>query len=220
MMMVLVQRMVRRPHVDAVRVPLGQVRAALESLPGCGSRDALMGVEGAAARAYFAALSHLVPEDLRFAGRSRRPPLDVVNAALSYGYSILLGEVVSALCAAGLDPAIGFLHVAEDNRPSLALDLMEEFRPMVVDQAVISAIRRGELCADHARQDAETGGVLLSKQGRGALVTSYERRMVQMTRSALPGFAGSLRRHLYRQAERLAAYVHDPGSTWSGLSWR
>ena len=76
-------------------------------------------MEGAAARQHFQALGAIVPEDVRFEGRSRRPPADVINAALSYGYAILLGEAVSALCAAGLDPAIGLLH-AEPGQPSIA----------------------------------------------------------------------------------------------------
>ena len=122
-----------------------------------------MGIEGAAAREYVAALGKIGPEDMRFAGRSRQPPADGINAALSYGYAIILGEAVSALCAAGLDPAIGLLHAEQGRRPSLALDLMEEFRPLI---------------------------------------------------------SGSLRRHLYRQAERVAACIHDPQATWTGLSWR
>jgi CRISP-associated protein Cas1 len=93
------------------------------------TRDELMGIEGAAAREYFGALGQIMPDGLRFAGRSRQPPGDLINVALSYGYAIIVGEAVSAQCAAGLDPAIGLLHAEQDRRPSLALDLMEEFRP-------------------------------------------------------------------------------------------
>lgn len=87
--------------------------------------------------------SFRIAPGLAFEGRSRQPPADVVNAALSYGYAIPAGEAVSALCAAGLDPAIGLLHADADRRPSLALDLMEEFRPLVVDQVVTAAVKRG-----------------------------------------------------------------------------
>jgi CRISPR associated protein, Cas1 family len=110
-------------------------------------------VPGAAARAYFGALGQIMPDGMTFAGRSRRPPEDIINAALSYGYAIILGETVSALCAAGLDPAIGLLHADDDNRPSLALDLMEEFRPLVVDQVVVSAARRAELRPEHGHRE-------------------------------------------------------------------
>jgi CRISP-associated protein Cas1 len=192
----------------------------LAMLPDCRTRDECMGIEGAAAREYFAALEQIVPADMHFSGRSRQPPEDLVNAALSYGYAIILGETVSALCAAGLDPAIGFLHGEQDRRPSLALDLMEEFRPLVVDQVVIAAARKAELRPEHGHREEAVHGVLLTKAGREILVAGYERRMLQHTRGALPGLSGSLRRHLYRQAERIAAIVHDPDASWTGLSWR
>ena len=136
------------------------------------------------------------------------------------GTRIILGEAVSALCAAGLDPAIGMLHAEQERRPSLALDLMEEFRPLIVDQVVVSAARRAELRPEHGHREEALHGVLLTKAGREILVAGYERRMLQHTKGALPGLSGSLRRHLYRQAERLAAYIHDPAATWTGLSWR
>ena len=91
--------------------------------------DELMGLEGAASNAYFDCLSRLVPEDVAFHGRSRRPPKDLANAAFSYAYAILLAECTGALLAAGLEPSLGVLHASTDKRPSLSLDLMEEFRP-------------------------------------------------------------------------------------------
>lgn len=218
--MVLLQRLARRDNTEIITSAVGQISELLAMLPECGTREELMGIEGAAAREYFAALGQIMPDGLRFAGRSRQPPGDLINAALSYGYAIILSEAVSALCAAGLDPAIGLLHAEQDNRPSLALDLMEEFRPLVVDQIVVAAARRGELRSEHGRRDEALHGVLLTKAGREVLVGEYERRMLQHTKGALPGLSGSMRRHLYRQAERLAAYVYDPLAAWTGLSWR
>ncbi len=218
--LVLLQRLARRDNSEIVSSAVGQIGELLAMLPECGTRDELMGIEGAAAREYFAALGRIMPDGLRFVGRSRQPPGDLINAALSYGYAIILGESVAALCAAGLDPAIGLLHAEQDRRPSLALDLMEEFRPLVVDQVVVAAARRGELRPEHGHRDEALHGVLLTKAGREIIVGGYERRMLQHTKGALPGLSGSLRRHLYRQAERLAAYVHDPEASWTGLSWR
>jgi len=218
--MVLLQRLARRDNTEIVSSAVGQISELLAMLPQCGTRDELMGIEGAAAREYFAALGQIMPDGLRFVGRSRQPPGDLINAALSYGYAIILGEAVSALCATGLDPAIGLLHAEQDNRPSLALDLMEEFRPLVVDQLVVAAARRGELRPEHGHREEAVHGVLLTKAGREVIVGQYEQRMLQHTKGALPGLSGSMRRHLYRQAERLAAYVHDPLATWTGLSWR
>jgi CRISP-associated protein Cas1 len=218
--MILLQRFARRDNSETVMDAVGQMEQLTAMLPECGTPDELMGIEGAAAREYFAALGQIVPEDMRFIGRSRQPPADTVNAALSYGYAIILGEAVSALCSAGLDPAIGLLHTEQDRRPSLALDLMEEFRPLIVDQVVIAAARRGELRPEHGHREESLHGVLLTKAGREVLVDAYERRMLQHTKGALSGLSGSLRRHLYRQAERVAAYVHDPEAIWTGLSWR
>ena len=217
---VLLQRLGRRDCAEVVAEATGQMESILAMVPDCTSRDELMGMEGAAARTYFQALGGIVPEGVRFEGRSRRPPADVINAALSYGYAILLGEAVSALCAAGLDPAIGMLHAEQDNRPSLALDLMEEFRPLIVDQVVISAARRRALTAAHGRREDPIPGVLLTKAGKEALIDGYELRMLQRTAGALLGFSGSMRRHLYRQAEQISAIVHRTSPSWVGMSWR
>jgi len=217
---VVLQRANRRETHEAVGTAGVYITRMTAMLGEAIERDGLMGVEGTSARAYFEALGALVPPELAFTGRSRRPPLDLVNSALSFGYALLLAETISATVAAGLEPSAGMLHADIDSRPSLALDLMEEFRPLVVDQIVLSAARRGELRPEHARHDEERGGVLLTKAGRDVLLTRYERRMLQTTRGALPGFSGTLRAHLYRQAQRLAAWIEYRDDPWTGLSWR
>ena len=217
---VLLQRSNRRETDESVGVATTYITRMTGMLSEATERDGLMGVEGTCARAYFEALGALVPTELTFTGRSRRPPQDLVNSALSFGYALLLAEAVSATVAAGLEPSAGLLHADHDRRPSLALDLMEEFRPLVVDQVVLAASRRGELRAEHARRDEERGGVLLTKAGREVMLTRYERRMLQTTRGALPGFSGTLRGHLYRQAQRLAAWIEHRSDAWTGLSWR
>ncbi|MFT4189116.1 MAG: CRISPR-associated endonuclease Cas1 [Aeromicrobium sp.] len=217
---VLVKRFGRRTHRDVSQEAIVRIRAAMEALPTCATRDELMGNEGAAARAYFQALGRMAPESLRFERRSRRPPEDVFNAALSWGYALLLGECETALIAAGLDPAIGVLHAVEGQRPSLALDLMEEFRVLIVDQCVMQAARSGALTAEHGRSEPGKPGVLLDKAGRAAVIDAYERRMLDKTAGALPTYSGTLRRHLYRQAQRLSSSIQHGEPTWTGLSWR
>ncbi|HEU0087524.1 MAG TPA: CRISPR-associated endonuclease Cas1 [Pseudonocardiaceae bacterium] len=217
---VLLRRMMRSGTARELAESVEMMEGYAGMLPDAGSREEIMGLEGAAARAYFQAWTVCVDPAFGFTGRNRRPPLDVVNSALSFGYAILLSEAVSALVATGLDPAIGFLHTEHDGRPSLALDLAEEFRPLVVDQVVMEALRRRRLQPEHGRRDEDRGGVLLTAAGREILVDGYERRMLQMTRGALPDFAGTLRRHLYRQAQVLAAWVENLGSGYVGLSWR
>ncbi len=217
--MVLLQRLGRRDTSEVVAASVHQMRQSLLHLPHCSNTAEVMGIEGASAKVYFSGLGAIVPHEVAIVGRSRPPPQDI-NAALSYGYAILLSECVSALAAAGLDPAIGLLHAISDTRPSLALDLMEEFRPLVVDQVVIAAARKCELRAEHARREDGRAGVLLTKAGRELVIDRYERRMLQTTRGALPDFGGSLRRHVYRQAQRVARLVSDPSARWTGLSWR
>ncbi len=146
--------------------------------------------------------------------------MDLANSALSFLYTVLLGECVTALYAVGLDPHVGVLHADHEDRPSLGLDLMEEFRPMVVDQVVLEAARQRRLAAKHARSQEGKRGVLLTQAGREAVIDGYERRMLRFTRGALPDFAGTLRRHVYRQAQRMRRAIEDPDYAWSGLSWR
>lgn len=216
---VMLQRFGRRKHAEQTRDSIAEMRHLLALLPQCASTEEAMGIEGASARVYFPSLGALFPEDLQFTLRSRQPPLNVANSALSYLYTLLTGECTSALVAAGLDPAIGLFHADSGNRPSLALDLVEEFRPLVADQVVLTAARIGELKATHGWSEEGRDGVLLTKAARASLLAGYERRMLRMTRGALPDYAGSVRRHLYRQAQRLAAAV-TRGEPWTGLSWR
>ncbi len=215
---ILLRRLCDPSTADSAASAVSAMEALARMLPGCGTTNEVMGLEGAAATAYFPAFGELMLPDLRFTTRSRQPPLDLVNSGLSFLYTILLGECVTALYAAGLDPAFGLLHSDKDRRPSLALDLQEEFRPLIVDQVVAEAARQGRLRLEHARADG--GGILLTKAGQAVLLDGYERRMLRRTRGALPDFAGTWRRHLYRQAQRLVATILDPTQQWTGLAWR
>lgn len=152
--------------------------ASLRALPAADSLDVLRGVEGEAARTYFAALNLLVRGDLRadFAmdGRSRRPPRDRMNALLSFFYSMWMNDCRSACEAAGLDPQIGFLHSVRPGRASLALDLMEEFRPFA-DRLALTLINREQVSIDDF-VEREGGAVLLQGDARKAVVVAYQER--------------------------------------------
>jgi len=117
--------------------------------------ESLLGVEGDAARIYFGMFGTMLRSDLTFAGRSRRPPRDPVNALLSFGYTLLTTELTGALAAQGLDPFVGVLHDLDYGRPSLALDLLEEFRQPIIDRLVLSVVNRGVLKADHSMIEAK-----------------------------------------------------------------
>jgi CRISPR-associated protein Cas1 len=142
------------------------------------SLDALRGLEGEAAAAYFGVFDHLLLTNepaLRFTGRSRRPPLDAVNALLSFLYTILVHDCRSALETVGLDPAAGFLHSLRPGRPSLALDLVEEFRPNLADRLAVSLINRNQIDAAAFRH-MNNGAVLLGEQARKMVLVAWQDR--------------------------------------------
>lgn len=143
--------------------------------------DTLRGIEGEAARTYFSVFNDLIlvqKEDFNFRSRSRRPPLDRVNALLSFTYTILLHDVRSALETVGLDPAVGYLHRDRPGRPGLALDLMEELRPYIADRLVLSLINMRQVTKKDFKV-SETKAVLMNENGRKTLLTAYQKRKQQ-----------------------------------------
>jgi CRISPR-associated protein Cas1 len=140
--------------------------------------DRLRGIEGDAASAYFEVFNDLIisqKADFSFTNRNRRPPLDRVNSLLSFVYTMLYHDMRSALETTGLDPAVGFLHRDRPGRMSLALDLMEEFRPFIAERLVLSLINLRQI--DHkALTVSESGAVLLSDAGMKIVVSAYQKR--------------------------------------------
>ena len=184
-------RIARRDEAVHVADTTVRMHAWRRSLAGARTLDEIMGIKGACSNAYFDALAACVPADVTFDGRSRRPPRDLPNAALSYGYAILLSECVGALHAAGLEPSLGVAHAPTDKRPSLALDLMEQFRPLLVDQTVMALLRTRKLRPEHGVVEAEAGGVWLGSDGKKILVDAYEAACQRSVTGALPGYSGS-----------------------------
>lgn len=140
--------------------------------------DAVRGIEGEAARTYFGVFGHMIRADrASFApgGRTRRPPRDRANAVLSFVYALLRAECASALGAVGLDPQVGYLHALRPGRPALALDLMEEFRPVLADRLAITLVNRRQLRAEHF-EELPGGAVQLTEEGRRAVIVAYQRR--------------------------------------------
>lgn len=153
--------------------------ASLRAAASATHLDELRGVEGEAARGYFAALNLIVKPQARehFAldGRTRRPPLDRFNAVLSFLYAMLMNDCRSALEAVGLDPQLGFLHAVRPGRAALALDLQEEFRAILADRLALTLINRGQLNAGDF-QVREGGAVMLGEKGRRVVVTAWQER--------------------------------------------
>jgi CRISPR-associated protein Cas1 len=181
-----------------------EIHSALEALPHTPGLEALRGLEGGAARAYFAGLQAVL-SPYGFSGRNRRPPTDAVNAALSYGYMVLLGRTLLALQLSGLHPELGLLHAEGRRAPALAFDLMEEFRVAVVDVVVISAFLRGELDPKkHA--EARDGGVYLGDVGRKVLLKLLEERLAKEAQHP-QGFRKPYQELIETQAARLKAAI-------------
>jgi CRISP-associated protein Cas1 len=181
--------------------------------------EQILGHEGTATREYFRAWRRVIGEDWDFTSRERRPPPDPVNAMLSFGYTLLVNEAISALGAAGLDPAVGFLHQARWGRPSLALDLMEEFRPTVVDAVVLRCLTTGIVRREEFDTDAEHG-CRMNPRARQAFLAAYERRMLTLFTHDPSGRRVSYRVGLGLQAKALARTILDPGRRYRPIRWK
>lgn len=165
-----------RATLDAVVQRLARIVRQVEF--GDETVESLRGLEGEAASLYFSTFDALIriPEPaLRFTGRSRRPPLDAVNALLSFLYTLLTHECRSALESVGLDPAVGFLHRDRPGRPSLALDLMEEFRPVLADRLALSLINRRQVGVRDF-EVREGGAVMMTDEARKTVLTAWQER--------------------------------------------
>jgi CRISP-associated protein Cas1 len=184
--------------------------------------EELRGLEGEAAAVYFGVFNHLILSDdrgFRFTSRSRRPPLDPVNALLSFVYTLLVHDCRGALETVGLDPAAGFLHALRPGRPSLALDLMEEFRPNVADRLVLSLINRGQIGASAFRW-MERGAVLLTETGRKDVLMAWqERKKDELTHPLLEEKlpVGLLP---YVQAQLLARLLRGEIDAYPAMLWK
>lgn len=170
----------------------------------------LLGVEGYAARVYFQSFAKMLKssglsEPFDFEGRNRRPPLDPVNAMLSLAYTLLTKDLAVTLASVGFDPHLGFFHRPRYGRPSLALDLMEEFRPIIADSVVITAVNTQVVQpSDFIGRGL---GVTLKPDARKRFILAYERRMDQLVRHPVFGYQISYRRVLEVQARLLARYL-------------
>lgn len=157
---------------------MGRIIKALKAINTCTDIATLMSYEGQAAHAYFAILRRALNEKLPFGSRTRRPPRDPVNALLSLGYSLLTADIISALEIVGLDPYCGFFHRTVYGRPALALDLMEEFRPIITDSVVLTLVNKRIITADDF-QPAKTkhAGIYLTQLGLRKFLTQYTQRL-------------------------------------------
>ena len=201
--------LLRRNSRNEVKSILEQLKASADQTADVDTVESLLGVEGVAARLYFSQFSAMLRDDslgiFDFQGRNRRPPRDPINCLLSYGYSLLTKDLTAVALAVGFDPYLGVFHKPRFGRPALALDLAEEFRPLIADSVVINVVNNGEVQENGFIVRAQ--GVALSQQGRRSFIAAYERRLDQEVTHPVYGYKITYRRVLEVQARMLGAYL-------------
>ncbi|NLH73762.1 MAG: CRISPR-associated endonuclease Cas1 [Verrucomicrobia bacterium] len=191
-----------------LRATLRWMDSALDSLKTCTTIDEVRGYEGAATARYFHDWAGFLPTEFPFERRSTRPPLNPVNACISFGATIIYNEMVAFLHAHGLDPALGTLHNTEDGRWSLALDLIEPFRPVIVEALALDLFTHQMLNKQHFEN--RNGGVYLNSDGRKKFFLQYERRMERQFMSEFVGHRTTLRQQLENQAVMYKTALESP----------
>jgi len=164
--------------VEALSKASAFLKETLNAVPRCKHLGELLAFEGSAAKIYFGVFDQLIlqqREDFAFKERSRRPPLDNMNSLLSFLYTLLTNDAASALEAVGLDPYVGFLHQDRPGRPSLALDLVEELRPVCADRLALSLVNRRQI-AGAGFVPKESGGILMDDETRKKVLTAWQER--------------------------------------------
>lgn len=216
------QRVLLMRNGDPSEAVIRQLARLRDDTAEAASLDELLGIEGTAAHLYFQQFPTMLKERSNwafdFTGRNRRPPRDPVNALLSLGYSMLAKELAGVCHAVGLDPFLGFLHQPRYGRPALALDLMEEFRPLIADSVAISLINRGEL--DEGDFIRSASGTVLNERGRRRFWEAWFRRLDTEVSHPEFSYKMSYRRMLEVQARQLWRYVRGDALRYHGFTTR
>lgn len=220
--------LLQRNHVEPKAFVLARMKQLAAQAVEARELESLLGIEGAAARLYFEQFGGMLkvgdegrqPDDLpfRFEHRNRRPPRDPVNALLSFAYSLLTKDLTIVCAAVGFDPFMGFYHQPRFGRPALALDLMEGFRPLIADSAVLTAVNTGMVTA---RDFVRAGdAVSLTPSGRKGFIRAFEQRMDGLVTHPLFGYRVNYRRVLEIQARLLARVVGGEIARYPGFETR
>lgn len=220
------QRAVRdhKENIDVTRIrtAIDSLNWNLEKIDKETDLDKLRGIEGDSAETYFSVFDELITaqkNDFKFAGRNRRPPLDNVNAMLSFVYTLLYHDMISALEVVGLDPAVGFMHRDRPGRLSLALDLMEEFRPFFADRLVLSLINRTEIASEQFETTA-SGAVIMNETARKTLINAYQKRKEAIVNHPYVEKKMHLAILFHTQARLLARYLRGDIDGYPVYIWK
>jgi CRISPR-associated protein Cas1 len=217
--------MMRRNARDKQHDALQRLARLVDEVSEAPSAASLLGIEGAAARTYFQALPTMLRHEHRLPGaafawdgRNRRPPLDAINCLLSYAYALLVKDLTVTCLAVGLDPYLGFYHRPRFGRPALALDLAEEFRPLIADSLVLKLINNGEVGPHDFVVRA--GGVALTREGRRSVLSGYERRLEVEVTHPVFGYRINYRRVLDVQTRLVGALLMGEVPTYVAFTTR
>lgn len=218
---ILLQRFCRNHPGMEIQEAMKQLINIIDSISANDSMEEIRGKEGIAAKIYFGVFDRMIlseDNDMRFRIRTRRPPQDRCNALLSFTYTLLTSECIHALECAGLDPYVGFIHTDRMGKPSLALDLVEEMRPMLADRFVLRTINLGIITSDMFYENEE--GIFLDSTGKAALFKEW----VKMKRKEIQ-FQDSNKRICkglvpYIQANRLSSVLRGDESYYKTFEWR
>jgi|SRR6185437_12875801 len=206
----------------AIKEAAGRLSRSVEMLERTQLVDATRGVEGDGARTYFSVFDHLITtskEHFFFRERSRRPPLDNMNALLSFLYTLLVHDISGALESVGLDPAVGFLHRDRPGRQGLALDLMEELRPVLADRVALSLINRRQIDGD-GFNTLEAGGVVMNDTTRKEVLLAWQKRKQEEIQHPFLGEKISFGLVPYAQALLLARHLRGDLDAYPAFFWR
>src|SRR5574341_2543304 len=208
-----------KPDVEAAGSRLAY---SIQQVREAGDLDLIRGIEGESANIYFGVFHHLITaqrDAFTFTGRNRRPPLDPVNALLSFLYAMLGHDARAACESAGLDSQVGCLHRDRPGRPGLALDLMEEFRPFLADRLALSLINRQQVRADGFRQ-TESGGIEMDDDTRKAVLTAYQKRKQDSIAHPFLEDETTVGLLIHLQARLLARHLRGDSDAYPPFVWK
>lgn len=198
----------QREGIAGLDAGIERLEQAIAALAKTEEIDALRGVEGAGSAAYFSHFGRLIRNAaFDFTRRVRRPPTDPVNALLGFGYALLRHDLQGAINIVGFDPYLGYLHTQRYGRPSLALDLMEEFRPLVVDAMVLSALNRRAIAPEDFTTEPVSGAVSLKEEGRRTFLRLYEQKKQSKFKHPVIGRQCTYQEAFEIQCRLLAKYL-------------
>lgn len=209
-------------HVEAIAGAADQLAAYIQQAAEGLSLDGLRGIEGVAANAYFGVFDNLIianKEDFFFRARSRRPPRDNMNALLSFIYTLLVHDVQAALESVGLDPQVGFMHQDRPGRPGLALDMMEELRPIMADRLALALVNRRQVGPGGFRA-LESGGVVMDDETRKTVIGAWQKRKQEEIVHPFLGEKIEIGLIPYAQAMLMARFLRGDIDGYPAFFWK